>query len=320
MMKNEIRSGFTDHWSYMAISTACELDLFELIECGKTTIEHIKDRLKTTGDGIDNLISHLHKLSYIKKDGDQYELTEKGKLLTENNPERIKYSCLLWSKLHLDALQGLKKSILTGESYFTMEYGETYFDLIKQDPREFLIYHKAMDEYARDDYEHIAQYIDLKGVQKVMDVGGGSGRLIKALQKTYPEKHFVLFDEPEVLDLFDTSGIDAINGNFFEAIPETADLIILSRVLHDWNDKLASEIILNCKSCLPYEGRLLIIENCDDLTTTKHELLSLNMLAMCGSTERTSSEYIDLIVSKGFKFTSVKQLNSLQFILEFKKT
>ena len=48
-------------------------------------------------------------------------------------------------------------------------------------------------------------------------------------------------------------------------------------------------------------------------------MLSLNMMAMCESYERTSVEYIQMATSTGFTFEYDVKLNELQNILKFKK-
>ncbi|OAV67223.1 Carminomycin 4-O-methyltransferase [Bacteroidales bacterium Barb6XT] len=128
-----------------------------------------------------------------------------------------------------------------------------------------------------------------------------------------------LFDLPKVIENVKIDNINTIEGNFFEDIPRLADAIILSRVLHDWSDEKAIVILQNCYNALPSNGTLYVIENCADKIDIDLSLLSLNMIAICESNERTSQEYIDLAKKTEFRIKSEIKLNELQTILIFTK-
>jgi hypothetical protein len=113
--------------------------------------------------------------------------------------------------------------------------------------------------------------------------------------------------------------ITSISGDFFGEIPIQAEAIILSRVLHDWNDAKAKIILRNCFNALPDNGSLYVIENCSDKINVDLSLLSLNMAAMCESYERTSLQYISLCENAGFLFESDTRINDLQTVLILKK-
>jgi C-methyltransferase len=124
---------------------------------------------------------------------------------------------------------------------------------------------------------------------------------------------------PKVIEKVTIPSIKKIGGSFFEKIPNQSEAIVLSRVLHDWNDEKANLILKNCFEALPNNGILYVIENCSDKIKIELSLLSLNMSAMCESYERTSAQYISLCENAGFQFNCETILNELQTILIFKK-
>ena len=83
--------------------------------------------------------------------------------------------------------------------------------------------------------------------------------------------------------------------------------------MHDWNDEKALKIISNCKRALNRGGTIFIIEILQD--KIKAQLLSLNMLVICESFERTFSEYQSLLQKQELAITDSIPLNSLQSIL-----
>ncbi len=94
-------------------------------------------------------------------------------------------------------------------------------------------------------------------------------------------------------------------------------VIVLSRILHDWNDELAARILGNCRVAMSPGARVLIIEmlvpsagepsaspGVDWRTTT----MDLEMLTIVGGRERTADEYHELLTRAGFELTRILAL------------
>ena len=176
-----------------------------------------------------------------------------------------------------------------------------------------------MFEYAMDDYKELPNIINFGIHKSIMDVGGGYGAAISLIQQNFLQVNCTLFDLEKVVEGVFNEKIKIIGGDFFEQIPNISEAIILSRVLHDWDDTKAQLILKNCFKALPSNGTIYVIENCTDKIHYDLTLLSLNMGIMCQSIERSSGEYIMLCEAEGFNFHMSKQLNELQTILIFKK-
>lgn len=316
--KSRLKSFFTEHWTYMAVSTACKLDLFDHLQEAKTE-NQLATELSLNEEKILLLLNALHNADYLDKNGDYFKVNALSEFLTDNNPESLKFACLNWSGEHLTAWQSLDFSIKTGKSSFEEIYNKPFFDFLNDNPEKLHAYHKAMYEYAKDDYKRLPDVIDFSKYKSVMDVGGGYGAVLENIKAKKPNVECVLFDLPKVIDRVTISNIKKIGGSFFDRIPNQSEAIILSRVLHDWNDKKANTILRNCFEALPSNGTLYVIENCADKITADLSLLSLNMTAICESYERTTIEYISLSQNANFCFQGEVKLNELQTILIFKK-
>lgn len=321
-MKNKeyLKSFFTEHWKYMTVNAACKLGLFDVLGAEGKTKEQVSNVLIVPDKNIDSLLTGLLNINFLDKIEDKYVLNSLSVLLTENHAESLKYACMNWSGDHLEAWNDLDKSIKSGNSFFENKYGLDYFDFLNQDEVKLDNYHKAMFAYAKDDYRKITDVIDFKKHKSIMDVGGGYGAAISNIKATQSILDCYLFDLEKVIDKSNTyKGVKSIKGDFFIEIPQLAEAIILSRVLHDWNDEKANQILNNVYLALPKNGYLYIIENCSDKIDIDLSLLSLNMQAMCESYERSSYEYIALANQYKFKFIEAKKLNELQTILTFTK-
>lgn len=318
VMNNELKSFFTEHWTYMAVSTACKLNLFDNLLEEKTAMQ-LSTELSLNKDKLILLLNALHNANFLNKNDELFKVNSLSELLTENNPESLKYACLNWSGEHLTAWQNLDFSIKTGNSSFEEIHKKPFFDFLNGNPDKLHAYHKAMYQYARDDYKTLPDAIDFGKHKSVMDVGGGYGAILENIKAKKPNVECVLFDLPKVIDRVTIPNIKKISGSFFDKIPNQSEAIILSRVLHDWNNEKAKLILQNCFEALPSNGTIYVIENCADKITADLSLLSLNMTAICESYERTTQEYVSLAQTVNFGFQSEVKLNELQTILIFKK-
>jgi C-methyltransferase len=317
-MKNELKSFFTKHWTYMAVSTACKLNLFDnLLE--EKTAKQLAEELSLNEEKLLLLLNALHNANFLGKNAEFFKVNSLSEFLIENNTESLKYACMNWSGEHLNAWQNLDISIKTGNSSFEEIYGKPFFDFLNDNPEKLNAYHKAMYQYANDDYKTLPDVIDLSKHTSVMDVGGGYGAVLENIKKKNPNLDCVLFDLEKVVENVTVPNIKKISGSFFDKIPNQSEAIILSRVLHDWNDNKANVILKNCFEALPSKGTLYVIENCVDKINVDLSLLSLNMTAICESYERTTQEYISLAQNANFDFQNEVTLNELQTILILKK-
>lgn len=322
-MKNKLKSFFTEHWKYMAVSTACEFGVFDALIESKTA-KQFAEQIGINEEKTSLLLNALASIGFLDKKEDSYTTNELSVFLTEKHPESLRWACMNWSGVHLTAWQNLRYTIATGKSAFEDEnylFKQPYFDYINEKPVEREIYQKAMNEYARDDYKTLPDLIDFSKHKSVMDVGGGYGALLKHIKKKHPNVECILFEQLNVLGdiCLDYEFFSQTRGNFFEDIPKGSDAIILARIIHDWNDKKALNILNNCNDALPEKGSLYIIENCTDKTSIDLSLLSLNMSVMCESFERSSDQYISLANQAGFEFEGDVKLNELQTVLRFIK-
>lgn len=317
-IKHQLKSFFTQHWNYIAVSTACRLNLFDHLQEPKTATQ-LATELALNEEKLLLLLNVLHSADFLDKNENLFQINTLSELLTENHPESLKYACFNWSAEHLTAWQNLDFSIKTGKSSFEKIYGKPFFDYLNDFPEKLHAYHKAMYEYAKDDYKNLPNIIDFSKHSSIMDVGGGYGAIIEIIKTKHPNLECILFDLPKVIQNVNIPYIKKIEGSFFEKIPIQANAIILSRVLHDWKDEKANLILKNCFEALPPNGTLYVIENCSDKIKIDLSLISLNMTAMCESYERTSAQYISLCNQAGFYFENQVPLNELQTVLIFKK-
>lgn len=113
----------------------------------------------------------------------------------------------------------------------------------------------------------LAEKYPLDGERLILDVAGGTGIYSIAWLLRHPHLRAIVWDRPEVLkvavEMAEAYGVsdrlEARPGDMFkDHLPEGADVILLSNVLHDWDVPDCQHLVSRCASALRPGGRLLI--------------------------------------------------------------
>jgi SAM-dependent methyltransferase len=113
----------------------------------------------------------------------------------------------------------------------------------------------------------LADRYPLDGARLLLDVGGGTGIYSIAWLQRHPALRAIVWDRPEVLkvarEMAGAYGVadrlECRSGDMFrDPLPEGADVILLSNVLHDWDIPECRALIRRCAEGLEPGGRLLI--------------------------------------------------------------
>ena len=120
---------------------------------------------------------------------------------------------------------------------------------------------------ARNVAPRLAEVYRLDDSRVLLDVGGGTGIYSIAWLLQHPELRAIVWDRPEVLkvaaELAAYHGVDdrltTVAGDMFkDPVPEGADVILFSNVLHDWDVADCWSLVARTAAALRPGGRLLI--------------------------------------------------------------
>ena len=81
----------------------------------------------------------------------------------------------------------------------------------------------------------------------------------------------------------------------------------MSRILHDWPDEKALQLLRTCRKAVPDEGTLLLREGLlsEGPPSPARAQLDLMMMAVTGGRERTEAEWRELLHRAGFALQRV---------------
>jgi O-methyltransferase domain len=99
-----------------------------------------------------------------------------------------------------------------------------------------------------------------------------------------------------------------VGGSFFDSVPAGGDAYLLSVVVHDWDDELATAILAKCRRAMKDSSRLLLIERVlpDNPRNDPFAYLQdLNMLHALNGRERCEAEFGGLLAHSGFRLSRI---------------
>lgn len=230
------------------------------------------------------------------------------------------------------------QALREGKSQWKLAFGaeiKSPFEIYQSHPDLMLTLMSGMHTLSSSDAELSAKIIDLREVNSILDVGGGTGALALALKRESPSSAVKVFDLPTALPTLkkvheinksDHLKIDFIGGDFLRpgagldgiSNGEKFDLITLSWVLHDWNDEVALEILSRVNFHLGSNGRIVLLEQVlPDSRIGPETTLDVAMLLQTdGGRERTRLEWESLLNQSGFSKVNFLATGGRRFVIE----
>jgi hypothetical protein len=297
------------------IHTAAALGIADALGNEALNAALLADRLGVMERPLYRFLRTLGSMGLVKETIEHnFRLTPLGEGLKSNHPSSIRDAILAMSGDYCwTSFQHLGESIRTGRTGMDLAFGEPLFDYLAQRPEEAERFTAAMNVLHRNEGKDLILAYDFHGIRHLVDIGGASGRMIAQILKAHPSMRGSLFDLPHVIGsakpLLKAEGVEErvtlVPGNFFEAVPEGADLYLLVHVIHDWNAAEAREILAVCAQAMTPQSRLLIVDYVLPEGNESHpgKLIDMVMLTLTGGEERSVSEYHTLLQHAGLLMT-----------------
>ncbi|KAK4424023.1 Acetylserotonin O-methyltransferase [Sesamum alatum] len=332
-----------DMWKYALgftptalVKCAIELQIADVLEShgGAMTLSQLSAALGCSSSTLHRIMRYLMHRGFFKQvaSGGQessicYVQTPLSRLLIKNGGNSMAALLLLesshamlapWHRLSASAL-------ISGASAFDAAHGEDLWKHTAENPVHSKLFNDAMACRARLDISAIINHYPeaFKGINSLVDVGGGDGTALRMLVKAYPWIHGINFDLPHVVSVApQCEGIEHVQGNMFDIVPK-ADAAFLMSVLHDWGDDECIDILRKCREAIPKDtGKVIIAEAVidegeEDKYTDVRLALDMVMLAHTGKgKERTIEEWEYVVNAAGFTRFTVKHIPATISVIE----
>jgi ubiquinone/menaquinone biosynthesis C-methylase UbiE len=174
------------------------------------------------------------------------------------------------------------------------------------------VYMGAMQHAIRYASIHMVRAINKKRMvpQKILDLGGGTGESSVILCRAFPKAQAVIYDLPETREFALENArknnlegrISIKSGNCLkDDIGCNYDVIIMSNILHFFNEDKINEVILRSKKALMPEGIILIHDFFINNASIIPSLLSLDWLLLDVVFNYSIAQMKEIVMNLGFK-------------------
>ncbi len=263
--------------------TAFELGIFSALGNHESSSGEIARTLGTDRRATDRLMNALVGMGLLGKQGDRFRNSpSSARYLVPTSPD---FMSGLMHTVHLwDTWSTLTDAVRRGTS--VPERERHYRD--ETDWTEAFI--AAMHYRARAQASQTAARMDLSGVSRILDVGGGSGAFTVAFLTAKPGATATVFDLPEVLPLTERYSsveglldrIKLVAGDYTtDELPTGYDLVFLSAIIHSNSSEQNAKLVEKCACALNPQGRLVVQDYIMDEERTSPvagAMFALNML------------------------------------------
>ncbi|XP_004151735.2 probable O-methyltransferase 3 [Cucumis sativus] len=260
-----------------------------------------------------------------------YILTNSSRLLLKDNPCAV--SPFLLSMLQpalTDPWQFLSIWFQTDDQTpFETAHGVPFWKYMRNKPKEGEVFNAGMASDARLVINVLLEKHRsvFEGVESLVDVGGGTGTVAKAISQAFPQMECTVLDLPQVVAHLkgDQPNFKYVEGDMFTLIPP-ADTILLKWILHDWSDEECVEILKKCKEAITGSGSkkgkvmvidLVLFNTKNDADSIETQLLyDMLMMIVPGGKEREEKEWAKLIKEAGFRAYKIFPILDLRSLIE----
>jgi SAM-dependent methyltransferase len=207
----------------------------------------------------------------------------------------------------------LAETVRTGADAYATAFGRPFWDELGADPGLATSFGALMAAKSEFTAPAIAGARDWSDARHVVDVGGGTGRLLIELLSGNPHLRGTVVDlsapVDETVAALEAHGVagrcEVVRGSFFDPLPAGADLYVLSDVLGDWDDPQAEQILRRCAEAAGPAGRVLVAEMVPGEDPAGFTDMDLRMLVYVGGRMRTVDETAALADRAGLTVTGV---------------
>jgi 2,7-dihydroxy-5-methyl-1-naphthoate 7-O-methyltransferase len=308
----------TDFAAPWAVSVAATLRLADHIEAGADRVPELAERAGADPDALQRLLRYLVPRGvFAEAAGGAYANTELSRLLLDENGWRPWLDLDDAPGIWAESWSSLLDAVRTGSP--GRDDGWFYGELDRR--RNAASFDALMAAQVRANAEEIAHRYDWSAAEHVVDVGGGTGVMLRTLLAVQPHLRGTLFDLPRVVEAAEPAErLEVVAGDLFQDSLPNGDAYILSQIVHGFPDEGAERVLRLCAEAGSGAPILLVEGVMRERPTAEEASFDLFMFTLGGGRQRTLDELRHLAESAGLVFRSSQPLTTGDSLVELAGT
>ncbi len=243
------------------VLAAIELDLFTNLDAEPVSATTLAEKLSLDSSALKKLLIGLVSLGYLECEDLVYHNAPFASRALVRGKEDYEGDSALMSLWFMRLMGGLSETVRHGHG------PESFEGAVSESAEKAHQLTHAMDQISRHYTTKLVEFIDMKGVRRILDVAGAAGSFAMALVKGYDDVKATVLELPHVAaqarkliaqrDMQDR--IQVCEGDFREVpFGENYDLIFCSNIFHLCDPQLCSILVKKAAAALNPGGRLVI--------------------------------------------------------------
>ena len=301
-----------------AMKAAIDLKLFTAIGSAARSAEEIASRTSASARGIRILCDYLVVQCFLKKTGQQYELTPVSQAFLDSRSPSY-----MGGVIEFVAAPELMRLFLEDPASFVRKGGSPGLSHLASDHPMWVTFAKAMVPLMAPSAAAIAVEVGAWPTKprKVLDIAAGHGVFGIAVARAAPDAQIVAVDWDRVLAVARENAAKADITNRYRTMAGSAfeidwgtgyDLVLLTNFLHHFNPDTCVALLQKVRRSLTPQGKTLAVEFVPNEDRVSPPMPAAFAFTMLGSTPSgnafTLSELTEMGRAAGFKRVTVSAL------------
>lgn len=293
-----------------------ELGIADLLKEGPQSYSELAQESSTHPQSLFRVMRGLASIGvFTQLDEERFALNEMSEPLVSDAPHSLRPAARMVGSQFYPAWSKVMHTVRTGETAFDTLFGKTVWEYREQNPEAGQLFNSLMSTSSAVRMDIVAASLDWSRFATIVDVGGGQGTLLATILQANPNGRGIVYDlagptcaaSVRLAELGLSDRCEVVPGSFMDSVPAGADAYVLSRILHDWQDEEALQILRNCRAAMQVDTTLVLVERVlDELASTpEHTFGDLTMMVMNGGRERTETEFRKLLEATGFRLVQI---------------
>jgi hypothetical protein len=307
---------FASRFFLPALAVADELGLFTILAKSPATPEQLIQYIPLSERGAEVLLGLLASLGFVTQRLGRFHVTETARNYLLPSSPYYYGPFLRMSSARMPSRTAFRELLardLSNASASSIGVGWASGDC---SVGTALAFTEVMHNHSLPAAIGLARHVEMQGITRLLDVGGGSGCFCIALAMRYPNMRFTVLELPSVAKVAEKyitayqveDQVGTVAANMFEAEwPRGYDGVLFSNVFHDWDRNRCLQLAQRAFALLDTGGRIFLHEIL--LNDTKDgpavaAAFSAGMLGISGK-QYSAKECEQILLEIGFEQVSI---------------